>query len=57
VKAKKGKVIRARVRFQYRSELEKRNSITLKSVLRTDRDDDTKVTKYKKLKLIDRSPD
>jgi hypothetical protein len=57
VKAKKGKVIRARVRFQFRSELEKRKSIILKSVLRTDRDDKTKVVKYKKLKLIDRSPD
>jgi hypothetical protein len=57
VKAKKGKVIRARVRFQFRKELEKRNSVTLKSVLRTDRDDKSKVTKFKKLKLIDRSPD
>lgn len=54
VKAKKGKVIRARVRFQFRKELERRKSITLKSVLREDRDDPTKVTKYKKLKLIDK---
>jgi hypothetical protein len=55
VKAKKGKVIRARVRFQYRKELEQRKSIILKSVLRTDRQDKTKATDYKKLKLIDRS--
>ena len=55
VKAKKGKVIRARVRFQYRKELERRKSIILRSVLRESRDDPTKVTKYKKLKLIDKS--
>ncbi|HEX2128626.1 MAG TPA: hypothetical protein VHF58_05365 [Solirubrobacterales bacterium] len=55
VKAKKGKIIRARVRFQYRKELEKRNSVVLKSVLRTDRDDESKEIKYKRLKLIDRS--
>jgi hypothetical protein len=57
VQAKKGKVIRARVRFRYRKELEKRKSIVLKSVLRTDRDDKSKTTKFKTLKLIDRSPD
>jgi hypothetical protein len=57
VKAKKGKVIRARVRFQFRSELEQTKSIVLKSVLRTDRDDKSKTTKFKTLKLIDRSPD
>lgn len=57
VKAKKGKVIRARVRFRYRKELERRNAIILKSVLRADRKDKSKDIKYKKLKLIDRSPD
>jgi hypothetical protein len=54
VKAKKGKVIRARVRFQYRKELERRNTITLRSVLGTSRKDKTKVTKFKKLNLINR---
>ena len=54
VKAKKGKIIRARVRFKFRKELERRNSITLKSVLREDRRDKDKVTKYKKLKLLQR---
>lgn len=57
VAAKKGKIIRARVRFRFRKELERRNSIILKSVLRTDRNDKTKVVKFKKLNLIDRSPD
>ena len=36
-------------------ELERRNTITLRSVLGTSRKDKSKVTKYKKLKLIDRS--
>jgi hypothetical protein len=54
VNAKKGKVIRARVRFQFRSELERQRSITLRSVLGTSRDDKSKVTKYKKLTLIKR---
>jgi hypothetical protein len=56
VNAKKGKVIRARVRFQYRSELERQRTITLtlRSVLGTSRDDKSKQTKYKKLKLIKR---
>jgi hypothetical protein len=57
VKAKKGKIVRARVRFQFRQELERRNSIILKSVLRSDQDDKSKEVKFKKLKLIDRSPD
>ena len=55
VSAKKGKIIRARVRFQFRKELERRKSIILRSVLRENRQDDSKVTVYKKLKLIDRS--
>jgi hypothetical protein len=54
VNAKKGKVIRARIRFQYRSELERQRTITLRSVLGTSRDDKSKQTKYKKLKLIKR---
>jgi hypothetical protein len=54
VNAKKGKVIRARVRFQFRSELERQRSITLRSVLGTSRDDKSKVTKYKTLTLIKR---
>lgn len=55
VNAKKGKVIRARVRFQFRKELQERKTVILKSVLRTDRKDDTPVVKFKKLKLIDKS--
>jgi hypothetical protein len=57
VNAKKGKVVRARVRFRFRRELERRSHIVLKSVLRTSRKDKSKTTKFKKLKLIDRSPD
>jgi hypothetical protein len=55
VDAKRGKVIRARVRFQFRSELERRKSIVLKSVLRESRKDKSRTIKYKTLKLIDRS--
>ena len=55
VKAKKGKVIRARVRFRFRKKLEKQKSIVLKSVLSEDRKRTDKVTKFKKLKLIDKS--
>jgi hypothetical protein len=54
VNAKKGKVIRARVRFQFRSELRRQRTITLRSVLGTSRDDKSKQIKYKKLKLIER---
>ena len=54
VDAKKGKVIRARIRFQFREELESRRSIVLKSVLRTGRHSKNKTTKYKKLTLIKR---
>jgi hypothetical protein len=54
VNAKKGKVIRARVRFQFRAELERQRSIVLRSVLRTSRDDKSKTVKYKKLKLTKR---
>ncbi len=54
VKAKKGKIVRARVRFRFRSELAESKSVVLKSVLRSNRADKTKVTKYKKLRLIDR---
>jgi len=52
VNAKKGKVIRARVRFQFRSELERQRTVTLRSVLRTSRRSNDKTTKYTKLKLI-----
>jgi hypothetical protein len=55
VSAKKGKVIRARVRPQYREELERRKSIVLRSVLGKSRRDKSKTTKFKKLTLIDRS--
>lgn len=54
VKAKKGKVIRARVRFQYRNQLEHQRTITLRSVLKTSRKDKGKRTKYTKLQLIKR---
>jgi hypothetical protein len=54
VKANKGKVVRARVRFQFRSELERRRKITLRNVLRTERHSKEKVTKYDKLRLINR---
>jgi hypothetical protein len=54
VKAKKGKVIRARVRFQYRNQLEHQRTITLRSVLKTSRKDKSKRTKYTKLQLIKR---
>jgi hypothetical protein len=54
VKAKKGKVIRARVRFQFRNQLEHQRTITLRSVLRTSRKDKSKRTKYTKLQLIKR---
>ena len=50
--SKKGKVIRARVRFQFRSELERQRTVTLRSVLRTSRRSNDKTTKYTKLKLI-----
>lgn len=55
VNAKKGKVIRARVRWQFREELQRRKTIVLKSVLRTGVRDKNRVIKYKKLRLIDRS--
>ena len=51
----KGKLVRARIRFQFRSELERRRSIILKSVLRTSRHSKDKTTNYMRLKLIKRS--
>jgi hypothetical protein len=54
VRAKKGKVVRARVRFKFRKELEQRRKIVLRSVLTTGRNDRTKTAKYKTLKLIKR---
>ena len=47
VSSNSGKVIRARIRFQFRKELEEANSVVLKSVLRTDRHSKDKSTKYK----------
>jgi hypothetical protein len=55
VPAKGGKVIRARVRFKFREELERAETIVLKSVLRDNRKDKTKTTKFKTLRLIDRT--
>ena len=47
-------MIRARVRFQYRNQLERQRSIVLRSVLKTSRKDKSKRTKFKKLQLIKR---
>ena len=52
VNAKKGKVVRARVRFQFRSELERQRTVTLRSVSRPSRRSKDKTTRYTKLKLI-----
>jgi hypothetical protein len=54
VKAKKGKVVRARIRFQYLDELSRQRSIVLKSVLRETRRSKQKKTKFKELALIKR---
>jgi hypothetical protein len=54
VKSKKGKVVRARIRFRFRSELEQRRSIVLRSVLRTNRNGKKQAVKYERLKLIKR---
>ena len=51
VKAKHGKVIRARVRFQFRSKLEHARTVTLKSVVTAG---DKHRRKFTKLKLIKR---
>ena len=54
VKAKQGKVVRARIRFQYLDELTQQRSIVLKSVLRESRKSKQKTTKYTELTLIKR---
>jgi hypothetical protein len=54
VNAKNGKVVRARIRFQYLDELRQARSIVLKSVLRTSRTAKDKSTEYKELTLIKR---
>jgi hypothetical protein len=54
VNAKNGKVVRARIRFQYLDELQRARSIVLKSVLRTSRKAKDKSTEYKELTLIKR---
>jgi Thrombospondin type 3 repeat len=54
VKAKKGKVVRARIRFEYLDELTQQRSIVLKSVLRETRKSKQKKTKFKELALIKR---
>jgi hypothetical protein len=51
VRPSKGKVVRARVRFQFRKTLEKKRTVTLKSVVRAAGEERTV---YKKLKLIKR---
>jgi hypothetical protein len=47
-------VIRARVRFRFRKELERQRSIVLRSALTTSRRDTSKTIKFKKLKLVKR---
>jgi Thrombospondin type 3 repeat len=54
VKANKGKVVRARIRFQHLDELAQQRSIVLKSVLRETRKSKQKKTKFKELTLIKR---
>jgi hypothetical protein len=51
VQPKRGKVVRARVRFQFRKTLETKRTVTLKSVVRSNGE---YKTVYKKLKLIKR---
>jgi hypothetical protein len=54
VNAKHGKVVRARIRFQYLDELQQARSIVLKSVVRPSRKAKDKSTEYKELTLIKR---
>jgi hypothetical protein len=56
---KKGKIVRMRVRFQFRKKLERRNNVVLRSVLTTgsQKNPDEKKTKFRKIRIIDRSPD
>jgi Thrombospondin type 3 repeat len=54
VKSKRGKVVRARIRFQHLDELAQQRSIVLKSVLRESRKSKQKTTKYTELTLIKR---
>jgi hypothetical protein len=54
VKAKKGKVVRARIKFRYSDEIARQRSIVLKSVLRETRKSKQKKTKFKELALIKR---
>jgi hypothetical protein len=56
VKAKKGKIVRARVRFQFRDELERRNNILIRSKITTGsrKNPDKEKVKFKKLRLIHR---
>ncbi len=51
VKAKKGKVVRARVRFRFRKTLETKRTVTLKSVIRARGE---QRIRYRKLKLLKR---
>jgi hypothetical protein len=51
---KRGKLVRARIRFRFRSELEQRRSIVLRSVLRTERNGKKQAIKHERLKLIKR---
>lgn len=55
VRAHKGKVVRARVRFQFRRKLEQSRTVTLRSVLSENRSTTRKKTRHTKLRLINRA--
>ena len=54
VSAKHGKVVRARIRFQYLDEIQQARSIVLRSVLRTSRNAKQKTSEFTELTLIKR---
>jgi hypothetical protein len=54
VNSQNGKIVRARIRFQYLDELQQARSIVLRSVLRTSRTAKQKSTEYTELTLIKR---
>jgi hypothetical protein len=54
VNSQNGKIVRARIRFQYLDELQQARSIVLRSVLRTSRNAKQKSTEYTELTLIKR---
>ncbi|MGH2952814.1 MAG: hypothetical protein ACRDK9_02180 [Solirubrobacterales bacterium] len=55
---KKGKVVRMRVRFQFRKRLERQRNVILRSKVTTGslNDPDKKKIKFRKIRIIDRSP-